>query len=67
MTDDDRELAQKIAAVSPLSGDTALRALQAGGRPRELALSILEAEDRYAEDNANVAAAKKKLVDLIPA
>jgi hypothetical protein len=65
--DEDRELARKIATVSPLSEDTAFLALRTGGRTRELALSILEAEDRYAADNASVAAAKKKLADLIPA
>jgi hypothetical protein len=67
MDDPNQELAGKIEAVSPLSYETALRALQAGGRPRELALSILEAEDKYAEDNANIAASKKKLTELISA
>jgi hypothetical protein len=64
---DDRDLAKKIAEISPLSEETALAALQAGGRSRELALNILETEQKYAADNASVAAAKKKLDDLIPA
>jgi hypothetical protein len=65
--DEDRKLAKKIAEISPLSEDTAFSALQTGGRPRELVLSILETEQEYAADNASVAAAKKKLDDLIPA
>jgi hypothetical protein len=63
----DQERARKIADISPLAYDTALAALEAGGRSRELALSILETETQYAADNASVAAAKKKLADLIPA
>jgi hypothetical protein len=63
----DEELARKIEAVSSLSYESALRALQDGGRLRRLALSILEVQDRYAEDNAAIAAAKKKLAELIPA
>jgi uncharacterized protein (UPF0262 family) len=65
--DKDRELAQQIATVSSLSEDTAFRALQAGGRPRALAISILETQKEYAADNDKVAAAKQRLVELIPA
>lgn len=65
--DEDRELAKKIAAISSFPEDAAFEALQAGGRHRELVLSILEADSQYAENNASVAAAKRKLVDLIPA
>jgi hypothetical protein len=63
----DQELARKIEAVSPLSYESALRALQAGGGLRQLALSILAIQDRYAEDNAAIAASKKKLTELITA
>jgi hypothetical protein len=60
------EQAKRIAEVSSLSYETALRALEAGGRPREAALGILEAENKYARTNAKLAASKKKLAELIP-
>jgi len=63
----DRELAEKIAEVSSLSVDKALRALEAGGHTRELAISIFETEKGYAEINARIAASKKKLAELISA
>ena len=63
----DQERATEIAKISSLSYENALAALKAGGRPRELALSILETENQYAADNASVAAAKKRLDKLIPA
>lgn len=62
-----QELAEKIAAVSSLSYDRALRALESGGRARDAALSILEAESKYAATNAKLAESKKKLAALIPA
>ncbi len=61
----DRELAEKIAEVSALSFDKALRALEAGGLTRELAISIYETEKSYAEINARIAASKKKLAETI--
>ncbi len=61
------EQARQIAAVSRLTYDTALQALEMGGRAREAALSILEAESKYAETNAKLAESKKKLAELIPA
>ena len=64
----DQELAQRVAEISPkLPYDLALRALEAGGRPRDLILSVVQMDEKYAEDNASIAASKKKLVDLIPA
>jgi len=63
----DRELAEKIAEVSALSFDKALRALEAGGLTRELAISIYETEKSYAEINARIAASKKKLAETISA
>jgi hypothetical protein len=64
---ENEELAEQIAGVSSLSRDTAFEALQAGGRARRAALRILEAEGKYAEINAKLAASKKKLAEAIPA
>jgi len=63
----DNELATRIAEISSLSYKNALAALQAGGRVRELALSILETEKQFEEDRRHLAEAKQKLSALTPA
>lgn len=66
MTDNEAQ-AHQIADVSSLPYDAALAALEKGGRAADAARSILEAEEKYAETNAKLAASKKKLAALIPA
>jgi hypothetical protein len=61
------ELAQQIAKVSTLSFDDAMTALEAGGRLRELALSILQDQAQFEEDRRQLAAAKERLRELTPA
>jgi hypothetical protein len=60
-------LAKMIATVSPLPYETAYYALVVGGKPRELAFNILEAEIRYAAGNKEMDEAMRKLRELIPA
>jgi hypothetical protein len=62
-------LAERIAEASrgALTYETALEALRVGGRPRELALSILEAEARYEQDREELAEARRKLREVAPA
>jgi N-acetylmuramic acid 6-phosphate (MurNAc-6-P) etherase len=62
-----QELATRLAEISSLSEEDALAALQAGGRPRELALSILESQKEFEKQQQQLAAAKEKLRELTPA
>ena len=64
---ENEKLAKQIAAISSLTYETALRALNEGGRPGELALSILAADRKYAENNAKLKESKKRLRELLPA
>ena len=63
----DHELATQIAAISSLSYPNALAALEAGGRPRELALELLKAQRQHGEEQEQLAEAKEKLQKLTAA
>jgi hypothetical protein len=66
MTDNEAQ-AHQIAGVSSLPYNAALAALEQGGPAADAARGILEAEKKYAETNAKLAASKKKLAALIAA
>ncbi|MGA8744693.1 MAG: hypothetical protein WB507_02365 [Solirubrobacterales bacterium] len=56
-----KELAQRLAEISPLSYEVALQALEADGRPRELALSLLRSNEQHRPAREEIAQTRQKL------
>ncbi|HEY0317642.1 MAG TPA: hypothetical protein VGC49_05050 [Solirubrobacterales bacterium] len=65
--DNDTELAERIAEISPLSVDLALKALQADGETRELVLTLLESHEKNRPVREEIAQTKQKLRDFVAA
>jgi hypothetical protein len=65
--DNDTELAERIADISPLSVDLALQALQADGQTREVVLAFLRSHEKSRPVREEIAETKQKLRDFVAA